>query len=82
MAFYDKFSFEKYLEESGLEMVTGYPGSYLDDQRNYRIGVLLNTNDLTEYYIEIDTDAGFPLAVIFDNNHKQTHIISLRQKQA
>lgn len=81
MIFNNKFNFEEYLSKNDLEMVDDYPASYLKDHRNYRIAVLLGTQDLPQYHIKIDTDADFPIGVIFDEDNNQVNIISLREKQ-
>ena len=69
MIFNSKFDFEEYLSKNGLEIIGDYPASFKEDQRDYRLGVLLGTQDLAKYSIKIDTDAGFPMAVIFDDNN-------------
>jgi hypothetical protein len=79
MVFNNKVDFEEYLKDNGLEIVGDYPASYKEDQRHYTIAIILGTQDLPKYCIKIDYDAGFPMAVILDNNNNQINVISLRQ---
>ncbi len=81
MVFNNKFDFEEYLSENGLEIAGDYPASYKEDHRNYTIAILMHADDLPTYRIKIDMDAGFPMGVIFDNNNVDVNIISLKEKQ-
>lgn len=81
MVFNNKIDFEEYLSKNGLEIVGDYPSSYKEDHRNYTIAIIMDTQDLPKYRIRIDTDAGFPMGVIFDDNNEQVNVISLRNKQ-
>jgi hypothetical protein len=64
MIFNSKHDFEKYLDENGLVIIGDYPSNYIKDQRNYKLGVVLSTNDLAKYHLKLDFDAGFPIGVL------------------
>lgn len=81
MIFKNKIEFEKYLNSNNLEMINDYPGSFKEDQRNWKIAILLGEKDLPQYHLKIDNDAGYPIGVVINNNNEEVNVISLRSKQ-